>query len=103
MPALFSVSTEQFRNRLAFFLITAFVAQVPLFVFVGIPENSKEVITYMMGQLSGMALMVLGHYFNKAAGQDVLDEKRAETTTSSFQAIKAVAEAGSTTERKNGE
>ena len=54
-----------FRNRLTFYLVTAFTGIIPLFVFWGMPETSKEIVTYMVGQLSGMALMALGYHFTR--------------------------------------
>lgn len=83
---------DRFRNRLAFFLVGSFVGCVPLFVFWGMPETSKDIVTYMVGQLSGMALMALGHYFVQKAGQDALDTKRAETTGKMADAITAAAQ-----------
>lgn len=56
---------DLFRNRLTFFLVGAFTGIIPLFVFWGMPETSKEIVTYMVGQLSGMALMALGYHFTR--------------------------------------
>lgn len=58
-------SGDRFRNRLTFYLVTAFTGIIPLFVFWGMPETSKEIVTYMVGQLSGMALMALGYHFTR--------------------------------------
>ncbi|MES1985465.1 MAG: hypothetical protein V4461_10980 [Pseudomonadota bacterium] len=84
---------EAFRNWLAFFLISAFVAVLPLMFFKSIPEDNKDIITYIVGQLSGMATMALGFYFTTKAGADALDAKRAETTSKAFEAIAASANA----------
>lgn len=71
---------DRFRNFLAFALIGTFVSVIPLFVFKTIPEQNKDIITYMVGQLSGMALTALGWYFVNKAGEDALASKRTETT-----------------------
>jgi hypothetical protein len=71
---------DRFRNFLAFALIGTFISVIPLFVFKTIPEPNKDIITYMVGQLSGMALTALGFYFVNKAGQDALDNKRADNT-----------------------
>lgn len=88
-------SPDNIRNRLAFMLTGAFVVMVPLFLFKTFPTENKDIITYMVGQLSGMALMALGHYFTNRAGQDALDEKRADNTAKMADAVVAAANASS--------
>src|SRR6478736_6786630 len=71
---------EFMRNLLAFLLVGAFISVLPVLTFVIIPDGNKEVITYMVGQLSGMATTVLGFYFISKVGQDALDTTRSENT-----------------------
>ncbi|GLI99107.1 hypothetical protein [Sphingobium sp. BS19] len=87
------LNPDAFRNWLAFFLISAFVTVLPLLFFKSIPAENKDIITYIVGQLSGMATMALGFYFTTKAGADALDAKRAETTSKAFEAITASANA----------
>lgn len=87
--------TGTFRNWLAFFLVAAFVAVLPLLIFKNIPADNKEIIVYMLGQLSGMATMALGFYYLNKAGQDAADAKRADNTGEAFKAITAAANATS--------
>ena len=82
---------ENVRNSLASVLVVAFIASIPLFVFKTIPEANKEIIVYMIGQLSGMALTALGFYFVNKVGQDALDAKRSDNTGAAFRAIEATA------------
>lgn len=82
---------DKFRNLLAFLLIGAFIAVLPLLVYKNIPTDNKEIITYMLGQLSGMATTALGFYFVVKAGQEALDVKRSETTGKMADAITAAA------------
>lgn len=82
---------DQIRNLIAFLLVGAFIAFVPLFVYKTIPEANKDIITYMVGQISGMALMALGFYYTNKVGQDALDEKRVENTGKLADAITAAA------------
>lgn len=84
---------DTFRNFLAFFLISAFVAFLPLLVFKTIPGENKEIIVYMLGQLSGMAATAIGFYYISKAGQDAADAKRADNTGEAFKAITATANA----------
>ncbi len=83
--------TERTRTILAFVLVGAFVGAIPLFVYKTIPEGNNDIIVYMVGQLSGMALMALGLYFTKNAGQDAIDETRAANTGKALDAITAAA------------
>ncbi len=85
---------DRTRNALAFFLIGAFVGSLVALTFRAIPSENKDLLTYMLGQLSGMALMALGFYFTKGAGQDSLDAARTENTAKLADAVKAAANAG---------
>lgn len=84
---------DRFRNFLAFALVGAFITCIPLFAVKAIPTANKDIVTYMVGQLSGMALTALGFYFVNKAGQDALDAKRAETTGKMADAVVAAANA----------
>lgn len=82
---------EKVRNRIAIFLVGAFVGALVVFTFVGIPKDNKDIVTYMVGQLSGMATMALGFYFTNKIGQDAIDAKRSDTTGKLADAVVAVA------------
>ena len=84
---------ERVRNSLASVIVLAFIAGLPLFVFKTIPEGNRDIVVYMVGQLSGMALMALGFYFTNKVGQDALDAKRTENTGKLAEAITATANA----------
>lgn len=86
---------DWFRNLLAFFLISAFIGVLPMLIFKTIPTDNKEVIVYIIGQLSGMATTALAFYFTQKAGQEALDNKRAETTSKMADAVVAAANAPS--------
>ncbi len=83
------IKNDWFRNALAFFLITAFIMTLPLLIFKIVPTGNKDTITYILGQLSGMATTCLAFYFTQKAGQDALDAKRADTTAKAFEAVSA--------------
>jgi hypothetical protein len=80
-------SIERMRNLLAFSLVAAFVGALISFSLREIPKESKDIITYMVGQLSGMATMALGFYFVNKVGQDALDATRAENTGKMAEAV----------------
>lgn len=88
---------EFMRNLLAFMLVGMFVGAIPALMWKAIPVDNEQLITYMMGQLSGMALMALGFYFVNKAGQDAVDAKKTENTGKLADAFKAAAQANSTT------
>lgn len=89
---------ERVRNLLAMFLVGAFVGALVAFTFKGIPEANKDIITYMVGQLSGMATLALGFYFVNKVGQDAIDAAKTDNTSKALDAIKAAAQAGKSDE-----
>lgn len=85
---------EWMRNLLAFMLVGMFVGAIPALMWKAIPAANEQLITYMMGQLSGMALMALGFYFVNKVGQDALDAAKTDNTAKALDAIRATAQAG---------
>jgi hypothetical protein len=88
---------ERIRNLLALFLVGAFVGALMAFTFKNIPDANKDIITYMVGQLSGMATLALGFYFVNKVGQDALDAAKTENTGKALEAITATAKASGDT------
>lgn len=84
-------TTELVRNFLAILLIGVFVSTVPLLVWKTIPEQNEQLLTYILGQLSGMATTALAFFFAIKAGEAALDRKRAENTGKLADAITAAA------------
>ena len=82
---------EWMRNLLALLLVGSFIAAAMVFTFRAIPETNRDILTYMIGQLSGMALTALGFYFVNKVGADALDAKRTENTGKLADAIVAAA------------
>jgi hypothetical protein len=83
------------RIWLATGLIAAFCACLLILLFRAFPGDNKDVVIYMIGQLSGMSTMALGFYFTNKAGQDAQDERKSENTGKAFDAIAATASANS--------
>lgn len=81
------------RMWLATGLVCAFVAALLLLFLRAIPAENKDLVTYMVGQLSGMATMALSFYFINKAGQDAADAKKTENTGKMADAITAAATA----------
>ncbi|MES2904563.1 MAG: hypothetical protein V4696_10295 [Pseudomonadota bacterium] len=78
---------EFMRNLLAFLLVGAFIAIAAVLFAFAIPEQNKDILTYMVGQLSGMALTALGFYFVNKVGQDALDAARTDNTGKMAEAV----------------
>lgn len=91
---------ERVRNLLAFFLVGTFISMLPFLLYKDIPEQSREVFVYMIGQLSGMATTVLGFYFVNKVGQDALDAKRSENTGKLADAVTTALNTGSSEDPK---
>lgn len=88
------------RFYLAAVLTVAFISAVGLLFWKGVPSDNKDLVNYMLGQLSGMTTMALGLYFLNKAGQDAADEKKSENTGKMADAITAAAQAGTNTDLK---
>lgn len=84
---------EFMRNLLAFLLVAAFVGALPMLTFKAIPKENEQLLTYMLGQLSGMATMALGFYFVNKAGQDAVDAAKTDNTGKLADAIAETAKA----------
>lgn len=84
---------DAFRDRITLFLVGSFVGALALMIFWGMPVTSKDIVTYMVGQLSGMTLMGLGYYFTKGAGEDAANAQKSENSGKAFDAIAATAKA----------
>lgn len=85
--------SERIRALLAFLLIGSFISTLQLLMFKNIPAANKEIITYILGQISGMTTTALAFYYTKGVGQDDLDTRRTETTGRLADAITATAQA----------
>lgn len=63
-----------------------------LFV-IPIPPQNEQVITYMIGQLSGFAGGILAYHYTSKAGEKELDAKRADNTAALTDLAKKALEA----------
>lgn len=92
-----AAQAERMRNVLSFLLVGAFISVLPVFTLIAIPDSNRDLITYMVGQLSGMATTALGYYFVNKVGQDQMDETRANNTGKMADAIQAAIKTPMTT------
>lgn len=86
----------QLKDWIGVALILAFVVAVGLLFAMAIPEKNEQLLSYMLGQLSGfVAAIVAFHYVSSKA-----DEDKTANTGAAFRAIEATANAASGTEAK---
>lgn len=78
-------------NLIGIALIVAFIGTLIMLCYRAIPPSNEQLITYMLGQLSGMALGVCGYHYTMSAGQALADAHKTENTGKAFEAISAVA------------
>lgn len=78
-------------NLIGLGLIAAFIGALIMLCWRAIPPSNEQLITYMLGQLSGMALGVVSYHYAMNAGQALSDAKKTQNTGKAFEAITAVA------------
>lgn len=59
-----------FRDRLAIIAMGAFIGSFVMIMFKTPAKDTKDIIVYMVGQISGIALTVMTYYFGRSQGED---------------------------------
>lgn len=72
-------------------LVSGFLGALAALFIIPIPPENKELIIYMLGQLSGFAGGIVAYHYTSKAGEAELDAKRAENTGKLADAITAAA------------
>lgn len=87
------VDARLLANVIGCALISGFLgALFALFIF-PIPAENEQIVTYMIGQLSGFAGGIVAYHYTMSAGQKELEAKRADNTARAFEAITETAKA----------
>lgn len=69
------------KDFIGLFLTFTFTGAMVVLTWKAIPKENEQLLTYMLGQLSGfVAAVVAFHYVNKA-GDHELEKQRADQTT----------------------
>lgn len=76
------------RDTIGSILLLAFVGALTLLFWKEIPEANKDLIVYMLGQLSGFVAGVVAAHYTINSVQQRLDQQRVENTKAAFDAIK---------------
>lgn len=91
------VDTRLFANVIGAALVAGFIGALIALFIVPIKSANKELLSYMLGQLSGFAGGIVAYHYAMTARQGALEDKRAESTGQVLDAAKAVAQAASGT------
>lgn len=74
-------------------LVSGFLGALAALFVIPIPAENKELIIYMLGQLSGFAGGIVAYHYTSKAGERELEAKRTENTGKALDAIRAAAAA----------
>lgn len=80
------------RDLIGLVLIGAFISAMGAMFQIAIPRDNKDLLTYMLGQLSGFVAAVVALHYVQKAGEKELDAKRVDNTSKALDAIKAASE-----------
>lgn len=61
---------RSFRDILAILVLGSFIMMVPMLLWKTPGDAVKEIIVYMVGQISGVATTIIAYYFGKSMGED---------------------------------
>lgn len=81
------------RDFLGVGVVSGFMVALFLLFKVTVPQGNKDLITYMLGQLSGFVGGVMAAHYTIKAGQEKLDAQRAENTGKALEALGAAVNA----------
>lgn len=94
------INARLLANVIGLSLISSFVGALFALFWFPIPPGNEQVVTYMIGQLSGFAGGVVAYHYTMSAGAKELEAQRADNTGKAFEAIKAAAGTGGGSEPK---
>lgn len=86
------INTRLLANVIGCALISGFIGALFALFVVPIPKGNEQIVTYMIGQLSGFAGGIVAYHYTLTAGARELDAARTANTAKAFDAIKAAAE-----------
>lgn len=78
-----------FANVLGAAAIAGFFGALFALFIVPIPTENRDLVTYMIGQLSGFAGGVFAHHYASKSGDREADQMRAETQSKALDTVQA--------------
>jgi hypothetical protein len=82
-----------FANVIGGALISGFLGALAALFVVPIPETNRDLVTYMLGQLSGFAGGIIAYYYASKAGDTRAQDLDAERTANTGKALDMAREA----------
>lgn len=83
-------------------LISGFLGALFGLFIVPVPTENRELVIYMLGQLSGFAGGVVAYHYTMSAGAKELDAKRTHNTTVALEGLAAAAKGNGQDEAAKG-
>jgi cytochrome c biogenesis protein CcdA len=74
-------------------IVFGFLGSLVTLFIIPIPEANKDLITYMVGQLSGFAGGIVAYHYTAKAGERELETQRTKNTSDAFKAVTAALKA----------
>jgi hypothetical protein len=74
-------SSANIRDAIGVVLIAAFIGAISALFWKAIPQENADIITYMLGQLSGFVSAVVALHYVQKAGEKELDAARTDNTS----------------------
>lgn len=90
------------RDLIGLVLIGSFIGSMGAMFLVAIPDTNKDLLTYMLGQLSGFVAAVVALHYVTKAGEKELDAQRVDNTSKALDAIKAATQSMPHTDAPSG-
>ncbi|MBZ9649984.1 hypothetical protein K9B33_20835 [Sphingobium sp. 3R8] len=89
------INLRMLANVIGVALISGFLGALFALFIIPIPKGNEQIVTYMIGQLSGFAGGIVAYHYTQKAGDAELDAKRTATTSKLADAVIAVSGANS--------
>lgn len=89
------INLRMLANVIGVALISGFLGALFALFIIPIPKGNEQIVTYMIGQLSGFAGGIVAYHYTQKAGDAELDAKRTATTGKLADAVIAVSGANS--------
>lgn len=77
------------KDSIGVFLVLAFIGAMVALLWKAIPKDNEQLLSYMLGQLSGLVAGVVSYHYIRSSGDKELDQLRAENTKAALDALGA--------------
>jgi hypothetical protein len=81
------------RDLIGIMLVVAFIGAMIALLWKSVPKENEQLLSYMLGQLSGFVAGVVGYHYISKSGEKELETQRAINTGEAFRAVSRAAAA----------